>query len=466
MIVRRATATATAITAALLALAAADTARAETLMEALATTYITNPELAAQRAQQRQVDEQVPQALSGWRPQVNVIGSAGASRRDTDVEAIDRQDLTPRDFGIDVVQPLYRGGRTVAATRAAENAVLAGRARLLAIEQAVLLDAVNAYVNVLAAQAVLDFETQNEQRLTRFLEATRDRFAVGEVTRTDVFQAEARLARGTADRVRGEGDLEAARAAYLSVVGTPPTNLELPDVPADLPETAMLAMDLAVENNPQVIAAEFDEQSTLGTVDQVRGELLPELNLRGQATRGYDTGVIGGRVDDLRATVNVVVPLYQGGAVYSRVRQAKQAVSEQRRNIDDQRRLAAQGATTAWSNFVAAQASVVAFTSEVRANEVAVEGVEREQAVGTRTVLDVLDTQQDLLDSQRNLVTSRRNELVFAYQLKSAIGTLTAQMLELPVDYYDPEIYYRDVRGRWFGTGEINGAPEPARTGP
>jgi outer membrane protein len=456
---------ATALAAALLALIAADTARAETLMEALATTYLTNPELAAQRAQQRQVDEQVPQALSGWRPQVNVIGSAGAARRDTDVEAIDRQDTTPRDFGVDVVQPLYRGGRTVAATRAAENAVLAGRARLLAIEQAVLLDAVNAYVNVLAAQAVLDFEVQNEQRLTRFLEATRDRFEVGEVTRTDVFQAEARLARATADRVRGEGDLEAARAAYLSVVG-PPTNLELPEVPADLPETAMLAMELAVENNPQVVAAEFDEQSTLGTVDQVRGELLPELNLRGQATRGYDTGVIGGRVDDLRATVNVVVPLYQGGAVYSRVRQAKQAVSEQRRNIDDQRRGAAQVATTAWSNFLAAQASVEAFTSEVRANEVAVEGVEREQAVGTRTVLDVLDTQQDLLDSQRSLVTARRDELFFAYQLKSAIGTLTAQMLGLPVDYYDPEAYYRDVRGRWFGTGEINGAPEPTRAEP
>jgi outer membrane protein len=228
----------------------------------------------------------------------------------------------------------------------------------------------------------------------------------------------------------------------------------------------MLAMELAVENNPQVVAAEFDEQSTLGTVDQVRGELLPELNLRGQATRGYDTGVIGGRVDDLRATVNVVVPLYQGGAVYSRVRQAKQAVSEQRRNIDDQRRGAAQVATTAWSNFLAAQASVEAFTSEVRANEVAVEGVEREQAVGTRTVLDVLDTQQDLLDSQRSLVTARRDELFFAYQLKSAIGTLTAQMLGLPVDYYDPEAYYRDVRGRWFGTGEINGAPEPTRAEP
>lgn len=457
---------ATTLAAALLALMAAETTRAETLTEALATAYITNPQLAAQRAQLRQVDEQVPQALSGWRPQVNVRGDAGLSRRDTDLEGAGTQDLTPRQFGLDVTQPLYRGGRTVAATRAAENAVRAGRARLQVVEQNVLFNTVVAYLNVLATQAVLEFEVQNEQRLTRFLEATQDRFEVGEVTRTDVFQAEARLARAIADRVQAEGNLESARAQYVAVVGTPPTDLELPEVPADLPDTVMAAIELAVDNNPQVLAARFDEQSSLNTVDQVRGELLPELNVRGEAFRGYDTGLVGGRVDDLRATVNVVVPLYQAGAVYSRVRQAKQAVSEQRRIIDDARRLVAEEATTAWSNYIAAKASVEAFTSEVRANEVAVEGVVREQAVGTRTVLDVLDTQQDLLDSQRNLVDARRNELGFAHDLKRATGTLTAQMMALPVDYYDPEIHYRNVRGKWFGTGEINGAPEPTRVGP
>lgn len=462
MIARRAT----ALAAVLLALAAPDTARAETLTEALATTYLTNPTLAAQRAQLRQVDEQVPQALAGWRPQLAITGAAGVARRDTNDELIERQDTTPRDVGIDITQPLYRGGQTVAATRAAENAVRAGRARLVSVEQDVLLNAVVAYVNVLAAQAVLEFEIQNEQRLARFLEATQDRFAVGEVTRTDVFQAEARLARASADRVQGEGDLEAARAAYVAVVGVPPTNLQLPDVPDDLPESLIAAADLATERNPQVVAAEFEERSTLDTVDQVRGELLPELNVRGEATRGYDIGLIGGRVDDLRATVNVVVPLYQAGAVYSRVRQAKQAVAEQRRIIDDQRREAAQLAAIAWSDFVAAQASVVAFTSEVRANEVAVEGVVREQAVGTRTVLDVLDTQQDLLESQRSLVTARRNELRFAYEVKRAIGTLTAELLGLPVDYYSPEVYYRDVRDQWFGTGEIDYAPEPISVKP
>jgi outer membrane protein len=451
-----------ALAAALLALTAAFTAQAETLMETLATTYATNPTLAAQRAQQRQLDEQVPQALSGWRPQVSIIGSAGKAQRDTDLETVETQNQTPRDFGLDVTQPLFRGGQTVAATRAAENAVRAGRARLLSVEQEVLLNAVEAYVNVLAVQAVLEFEIQNEQRLTRFLEATSDRFEVGEVTRTDVFQSEARLARASADRVQAEGQLEAARAAYIAVVGMPPTNLTLPEVPADLPESLIAAAELATERNPQVVAAEFEERSTVDTVDQVRGELLPELNLRGEAVRGYDTGVIDGRVDDFRATVNLVVPLYQGGAVYSRVRQAKQAVSEQRRIVDDQRRAAAQLATTAWSNYLASRASVEAFTTEVRANEVAVDGVLREQAVGTRTVLDVLDTQQDLLESQRSLVGARRDELQYAYEVKQAIGTLTAELLGLPVDYYDSEAYYRDVRNRWFGTGKIDNGSAPA----
>jgi TolC family type I secretion outer membrane protein len=274
------------------------------------------------------------------------------------------------------------------------------------------------------------------------------------------------LARASADRVQAEGDLEAARAAYIEVIGTPPTNLTLPEVPADLPESMDVAAELAIEHNPQVVAAEFEERSTADTVDQIRGELLPALSLRGEATRGEDTFLDDGRSDDFRATVNVEVPLYQGGAVYSRVRQAKQAVFEQRRIIDDQRRAAAQVATTAWSNFLAARASVEAFTTEVRANEVAVEGVLREQAVGTRTVLDVLDTQQDLLESQRSLVGARRNELQFAYEVKQAIGTLTAELMRLPVDYYNPEAYYRDVRNQWFGTGDIEAGSMPAEKKP
>lgn len=426
---------------------------AQSLEEALVSAYLTNPTLAAERAQLRQVDEGVPQALSGWRPSVNVFGDAGVQRRD--ISRTPRRDSAPRQVGVQLDQPLFRGGRTMAATRSAENAVLAARARLTATEQDVLREAVSAYVNVLAQQAVLEFEIQNERRLEQFRQATQDRFDVGEVTRTDVVQSEARLARAQADRVRAEGDLEATRAVYRNVIGEMPGVLQLPPLPSDLPESLGAAIDQAEHMNPRVVAAEFDERSLLDRVDEVRGELLPELSLRGEASRGQDVLGTSDNVTDLRATVNLTVPLYQSGAEYSRLRQAKQSVQEQRRFLEQVRRNAAQDVTTAWNDYAAAQARVQAFRTEVSANEVAVEGVIQEQAVGTRTVLDVLDTQQDLLDSQRNLVFARRDEIRFAYEVLNAVGTLTVARLELPVEPYDPERHYRDVRGRWVGTGSL-----------
>ncbi|TVR99760.1 MAG: hypothetical protein EA406_02490 [Rhodospirillales bacterium] len=445
---------------------------AQTLEEALVAAYLTNPTLAAERAQVRQVDEGVSQALSGWRPSVNVFGDVGLQRRDTRIDngvpfgipgqvggggsRSQRLDTVPRQVGVEVAQPLFRGGRTMAATRLSENAVRAARARLTATEQDVLGEAVRAYVDVLAAQAVLEFEIQNERRLEQFRRATQDRFDVGEVTRTDVVQAEARLARAQADRVRGEGDLEAVRAAYRNVIGEMPGVLQLPPLPSDLPESLGTAIDQAEQMNPRVVAAEFTERALLDRVDEVRGELLPELSLRGEARRTQDVAGDSTRVNELRATVNLTVPLYQSGVEYSRLRQAKQEVLEQRRVLEQVRRNAAQEVATTWSDFAAAQARVQAFRTEVSANEIAVEGVIQEQAVGTRTVLDVLDTQQDLLESQRNLVFARRDELRFAYEIRRAVGTLTVAMLDLPVEPYNPERHYQDVRGRWFGGGSMD----------
>ncbi|MBK8909077.1 MAG: TolC family outer membrane protein [Rhodospirillales bacterium] len=440
------------------------TASGQTLEEALASAYLNNPELQAQRAQLRQVDEQVPQALSGWRPSAEAFGELGVRRRTFrgDVGGSDSQNLTPREIGGRIVQPLFRGGRTIAATRAAENAVMAARARLLDAQQRVLLAAVSAYVNVLAAQAVVEFEVQNEQRLQRFFQATGDRFDVGEVTRTDVFQSEARLARSTADRLQREGELQVARAEFLRIIGMPPGALQLPTVPPQIPDSLTEAVELASANNPELLAAEYDERRARDRVDQVRGELLPELNLTGEASTGVDAAGDNIEADDLRAAVNLTVPLYQSGAVYSRLREAKQIVAEARDTVNAQRRLAIRDATQAWNEFEAAQAQDKAFGTEVRANEIAVEGVEREQAVGTRTVLDVLDTQQDLIDSQRSLVLAKRDVIRFAYELMSATGTLTAGELQLPVQQYEPGNHYQQVRGKWFGGDSIGDMNDPA----
>jgi TolC family type I secretion outer membrane protein len=426
---------------------------AETLQEALASAYRANPTLLAQRARLRSVNEQVPQALSGWRPTVRAFGDAGYRRTDqNDSRAVDvSSDLFNRRFGASVEQPVFRGGRTLAATRAAEHTVLAQRARLTSAEQAVLFDAVSAYVDVYRDQSVLDLTVRNEQRLARQLEATKDRFKVGEVTRTDVFQAEARLARATAERIQAEGQLEVSRATYRNVVGELPGGLVRPVLPEPLPPNLKSAISGAGAGNPDIRAAEYIERASLDNVDQVRGELLPTVSVVGTVEREYDAVREDSRFDTFDAFVSVDVPLYQAGATYSRMRAAKQSVIEQRRLVDQANRDAVEAATQSWNNLETARAAIVSFRKQVEANAVALEGVQREAEVGSRTVLDVLDAEQELLDSEVSLVRSQRDEIVAAYDLLAAQGRLTAESLGLAVDLYDPEQHYREVRGNWFG---------------
>lgn len=436
-------------------------ANAQTLEEALSAAYLSNPTLAAERAALRATDEGVPQALSNWRPSVEAFGAVGKrstdSNRRTAFGGGGEQNLTPRTYGAQVTQPLFRGGRTVAETRAAENAVRAGRSRLDSVEQQVLLSAVTAYMDVYRDQAVLDLQIRNEQRLARQLEATRDRFQVGEVTRTDVFQAEARLAGATADRVGAEGSLERSRATYRNVVGQVPGVLAQPTLPRDLPNGLDQAITVAKRQNPDILEAEFAERSSLDTVDQIRGEGLPTLSLQGAAQRDHESTFEGARTDALEALVNLDVPLYQAGAVDSRLRQSKQNVVENRWILDQRRLDAIEAATSAWNNLQTARAALMSFRKAVEANEVALEGVQREAEVGARTVLDVLDAEQELVDSQVNLVRAQRDEIVAMFELKTAIGELSAREMALPVPYYDPAVHYEDVRNRWFGSDSVGG---------
>lgn len=444
---------------------------AQTLEEALVQAYQTNPTLDAQRAFLRGVDEEVPQALSNWRPTIEGNLSVGGRRLDGNNDSGFRngsRSLFTREATLGVVQPLFRGGRTLAETRSAENTVTAERASLIDVEQQVLLATVTAYMNVFRDQAVLELQIKNEQRLARQFEASRDRFQVGEVTRTDVFQAEARLARATADRITSEGNLERSRAAYRNIVGSTPGQLQLPPLPSDLPPGLTDTIAISIDNNPSVINAEYEERAALDDVDTVRGELLPQISLRGEATRALETTQNDGRIDTLEALVSIDIPLYQSGAVYSRLRQAKQVAAEARREIDAAQREVIEEATAAWADLDAARAAIVSFRKEVEANEVALEGVEREAEVGARTVLDILDAEQELLDSQVNLVRSQRDEVVASYTVKSAVGDLTAERLGLPVQVYDPRDHYEEVRFKFFGgssSGDVSfdqfGRPTP-----
>ena len=427
-------------------------ANAQTIEDTLMIAYRNNPTLLGQRAKLRATDEGVPQALSDWRPSVEITGSAGLEGINNSIATDRGQHREPRSLGVTLTQSLYRGGRTLASTREAENTVHAERARLSGTEQDVLLDAATAFLDVFRDEAVLKLNINNEQVLKRQFEATRDRFEVGEITRTDVHQAEARLAGSAADRIESEGNLEASRATYQNIVGmSAPRGLKVPTRAYTLPDDKATANRTAAVDNPVVISAEFDRKALEDRVDEVRGELLPTLSVSTGVTRAFESSSQTGRLDTAKVTLNLTVPLYQQGEVFSRLREAKQDVAEQVQIVDKARRDAIEEATRAWESLVTARARVKSFKAQIKANVVALEGVERESQVGSRTVLDVLDAEQELLDSRVAHVRAQRDELVAVFELKEGMGQLTAREMRLPVEYYDPTGHYRGVRNKWFG---------------
>jgi outer membrane protein len=436
------------------------------LQEALAVAYSNNPQLQAARAQLRSVDENVPQALAGWRPQVILNGTAGygdgftreilsgfAGGSATSLNFRNDRDIATATAT--VTQPLYRGGRTRAQTNQAENHVRSQRAALIAQEQTTFIDTVNAYVGVIENQQLLALNVNNEQVLAEQLRATNDRFRVGEITRTDVAQAEASLAGATAQRQTAEGNLATARATYQRNIGyLPPSNLVEPQ-PLRLPvRDERQAVTLAAANNPNVIAQEFNDAQAKDAVDVAFSQLMPQLSLQGQTFQLNNSSARSNKVNGYQITANLSVPLYQGGSEYSAVRQARQTEQQTRKQLDDARRSAIQQAIQAWETLVAAKATADSTRSQIRANQIALEGVEREAIVGSRTTLDVLNAQQALFSSQVTLVQNLAALVTASYTVASAIGRLTAKDLNLAVPLYDETAYYKSVRDRWFGVGD------------
>jgi len=447
-----------AVLSATMALLSAHEGQAQSPDEALSLAYEFNPELLAERARVRGVDEGVPLALSGWRPTVIVDGSIGVQKftNEADISANDSKDtLRPIDLSVTLDQPVYRGGRTVAETDAAEARVLAARDQLSDIEQSVLLDAGIAYMDVVRDQAVVQLNINNEQVLQRRLEATRDRFEVGEVTRTDVAQAEARLADAEASRVAAEGDLQTSRAAFEQVIGQPPEALDFPgpEFLPPLPETGDEARDVALAENPALRARVLLERAALFDISAAAGDLLPNVSIEGRFLKSYEPNSFfnESEVGELLATVRV--PLYQAGAAYARVRELRQIAVQRRREIDRTRREVIENTTSSWETLVTTRAAIESFESSVRANEIALEGVQQEAAVGARTTLDVLDAEQELFNARVNLVRARRDEIVASMTLLAAVGRMTARYFDLSVEIYDPARHYQAVRDKWIGFG-------------
>lgn len=428
-------------------------ASAESLEDALIKAYQSNPTLEAGRASLRSTDEEISTALSNWRPSVTLSGDAGIRDYESEVSGTKTDNsLQPYTVGLEVSQSLYRGGRTTAETERAEARIKSARASLRSTEQDVMLQVATAYFNVLRDTAVVELNQNNVRVLERQLEATRDRFAVGEVTRTDVSQAEARLAGAKADLISAQGSLANTRAQYERLVGNPPTSLEIPNPLSGLPTSVSDVLSIAQDQHPDVLQARFTEEAAQSDVRLSEGSLYPEVSLTAGVERAHESSTEDFTADTADIIASVSIPLYQQGAVYSGVRSAKQTAGQARIQIDEARRSVIENATSAWETLVTARASIESQQAQVSSAEVALDGVQREASVGSRTVLDVLDQEQELLQARVDLVGSRRDAAVAEFQVKAAMGALNAQVLGLPVEIYDTESNYNKVKGQWWGT--------------
>ena len=435
---------------------AAGSSAAATLETALAKAYETNPALLAARARLRAEDETLSDAVSGWRPSLDMsvdVGKSHSVSSGGSSSGAGAQNRTPRSGTLTVSQNLYRGGRTVAEVRRAENNIKAERARLDDLERTVLLDAVTAYMDMIRDRAVLALNENNEKVLRKQQEAAKDRFGVGEVTRTDVAQAESRLSRAIADRIQAEGAVISSRAIYRSVIGDTPGTLQSAQPLGGIPATETEAVKLAEAGEPGVIAATFEERAARDEVSVIFGEFLPSFDLEGELRRRDEASSTTSRSETATVTATLTIPLYQAGSVSARVREAKQIAAQRRNEVESAIRNAVEEATKAWESLATSRARIKAFTVEVGAATIALEGVEQEAKVGSRTILDVLDAEQELLDAKVSLVRAERDGGGATFKLMSAAGSLSARNLDLPVKLYDTDRYRNAVRNKWFGTG-------------
>jgi outer membrane protein len=448
----------------LLALAMGAPAAAQTLEETLAVAYQSNPVLAAERARLRQTEEGFYQARAGRLPSLSAgaeIGD-GTSWGQSSPAALPPGSGTgaggssSADLGYSVTasQPLYRGGRIDGNIDAAIARIEAARASLLSVEQQVLLDAIAAHMNIVRDTQVVSIRRNNVEVLNEQLRAARDRFEVGEITRTDVAQAEAAVAAAQAQLSAAQAQLAASRAQYERVVGAQALEVQAPGTLPELPDSLGTAAETATVRNPAILSAQYLEEAARQQVRIARGALLPEASLTARASESRQSDFTGRARGSATIGAQVSVPIFTGGLNRSQVRQAQAGVDEARLQIVSARRSVIEDVTNAWNDYLTAQAVIESSREAVRANEIAFEGVEQEALVGLRTTLDVLQTQQTLLDSRLQLVQAERDLQVAAYVLRQAIGSLYAESLGLPVDVvrqtreFDNAILPGDLWGR------------------
>jgi len=484
-ILRRLYSWASLVSGFLIIIACCRPASAETLEQALTDAYLINPVLNTERARLRATDEQVALAKSGLRPFISGSGDVGVTHTRTVTQrvppttievpqamgppaqivlpgsgGVSNATTNPRGVSVQLTQPLFEGFQNLNAIRQAKSTVQAARESLRSVEQTVLLDAVTAYVNVVRDTAIVRLRENDVKVLTEQLKATKDRFDVGEVTRTDVAQAEARRSEALSTLAAAQANLKTSNAAYEQIIGHPPGNLETPpSIRHLLPSTLDDSMTLGDGENPIILAAVYQEEASLYAVQQIMGELLPVVTLEAQYDKHFDESQTIESIETTTVTGRVNVPFYQGGSVSARVRQAKETNNQLKKEVEDARLRVHADVIANWGILQSSGPAITSAQAAVDANKIALTGVREEEKVGQRTTLDVLDAQRELLNSQIGLVTALRDRIVAEYSLYVAIGRMDAQTLGLSVPYYDPIEHYDTVKNKWFG---LRPPPPPA----
>lgn len=430
---------------------------AQSLTEALALAYSNNPQLNAARAQARATDEGLGIAQGAGRPKLNGSASIGRSYTGYGYQNYSNGGAnldfynTPASYGITLVQPLYTGGQITAGINQAEAAIRAQRELVRSAEQSVLLAAATSFMDVIRDTALVSLQESNVKFLTEQVRAARDRFNVGEGTQTDVAQAEASYQLAVSQLNAARAQLNASRANYRQVIGKEPGKLTgASSVDRMLPKSMEAAVKAAQGENPSILAGIHNVDVAQHNVSYLEGALLPQVSAQGSASRSFDNPSYK-TLNNASVSVNVTVPIYQGGGEYAKIRQAKEQLGAARLQVDLARDTVRANVVSAWGTLQAANASIEAYRAQVEASQLALNGVIEEQRVGQRTTLDVLNQQTTLITARSNLVNAERSRVVGSFQLVAAVGRLDVQHLKLKVTNYDPAEHTEAVRDKWIG---------------
>jgi outer membrane protein len=449
-----------------LVLALGATARAETVGGALVKAYLSNPDINAQRATVRASDENVPKANAGYLPTVQGSANAGVTQSQEQniggfaVGGKLQSVVAPRGVGITVQENLFNGNKTYNSVRQAESTVFGQREQLRFTEQTTLLNALTYYMNVMRDTATLELNRNNVEVLKEQLRQTRDRFNVGEVTRTDVAQAESAVAQAQATYLISVSTLQGSISNYRQVVGDQPRSLApVKPVARLLPSNLTQAVAISQVEHPAITASLHGVDVALLNVKISEAALYPQLNVQGSLQQSYDQQSLpyGSKIFVGTLAANLTIPIYDGGSSFASIRQAKEQVSQQELSADSQREKVRAAVVAAWYANANAAGVVNAAKSQVQAAEVALAGVREEAKVGQRTTLDVLNAQQTLLQARTALVNAQHDQVVYSYTLLSNIGRLSVRALGLSVAEYDPRTHFELVKSKQFGVRTPDG---------